>query len=303
MSLIDDLKIKYHTATVVEKLIAINIVAFVAFYLFNTMTYLFGVSGNFLNEWLTFPKEIGEYIFKPWTIITYAFLHSGIRHILFNMILLYFCGRLFLTFLTEKRLVTVYLLGAIFGALVYMLSYNLFPAFNSIGPSYLVGASASVMAILIATASYAPQMSVRLFIIGNVKLWWIAAFFVVVDIIQIPMGNAGGHLAHLGGALFGYIYSTQLKKGNDIGVSFEKFTEGTAQVFSKKKKTPLKTVHRSGHPPSSNISKPPRRNTPRTTVKHTSQQQIDEILDKISKSGYESLTKEEKDFLFKVGKE
>ena len=181
-----------------------------------------------------------------------------------------------------------------------MLSYNLFPAFQGTGRSYLMGASAGVMAVLIGIASHIPDMKVRLMLIGGVKFWWIAAFLVVLDIIQIPMGNAGGHLAHLGGAALGYIYTNQLKKGNDIGKWFENIMDSFATMLKpKKKKATMKTVHRTGK---TNKARP-RTNVKNNINKNDKQRRVDEILDKISKSGYESLSKAEKDFLFQAGKE
>ncbi|WP_299247879.1 rhomboid family intramembrane serine protease [uncultured Aquimarina sp.] len=297
MSQIDDLKLKFKRFTIIEKLIVINVVVFVSFYLLNTFAFLFNASSGFLMDWFVFPKDFNSFLTQPWSIITYAFLHSGFWHIASNMIILYFSGRYFITYLTGKRVLTVYFLGAIFGALLYMLSYNLFPAFSEEGDSVLLGASASVMAILIGTATYIPYMTVRLMFIGSIKFWWIAAFFVILDIVQIPAGNAGGHIAHLGGALFGYLYASQLKKGNDIGSWFEKLMDATVSLFTPRKKSPLKTVHK---------AKKPKNTTKKATsspAKNPNQAQIDAILDKISKSGYDSLTKQEKDFLFKAGKD
>jgi len=306
MSFVEDLKLKFYAGTIVEKLLAINGIAFASFFLFKTVAFLFQWQEDLLFEWLVFPKDAEEFLYKPWTIITYAFLHAGVLHLLFNMILLYFSGHLFLTFFSQKRVLTVYLLGAIVGALVYMVSYNLFPAFSSIGNSVLLGASASVMAILVATATYSPNMVVRLVVLGNVKLLYIAAFFVLTDVVQIPMDNAGGHLSHLGGAFLGYLYASQLRKGNDIGQGFEKIMNWFSRLFGENKKASLKTVYKS-----ETKSKPTKATaqqhskstrTSRNRTKSAHQQQIDAILDKISKSGYDSLTKQEKDFLFKVGK-
>lgn len=287
------LRYKYNTATVLEKLIAVNVLLFVFVFLLKTIAFLFQLPSGFLLQWLVFPKEIGEFIYKPWTIITYAFLHAGVFHILSNMLILYFSGIYFLNYFSPKRLLSYYFLGAIAGAVVYMLSYNLFPAFAGVGKSYLIGASASVMAILVGIAAHIPNMRIRLMFLGSLKFWWIAAFLVVLDVIQIPFGNPGGHLAHLGGALLGYVYTTQFAaKHKETG--FEKMMDQLAGFFSGKKKSPLKTVHRN-KTRKSNQSVAQRRN------EH--QQKIDSILDKISSSGYDSLTKEEKDFLFQAGKE
>ena len=290
------------TASVVEKLIAINVLVFILFFLFRTIAFLFNVPSDFLLEWFVFPKEPLEYIMKPWSIITYSFLHSGIWHILSNMLILYFSGMYFLNYFSAKRLLNYYFLGVIIGALVYMLSYNLFPAFQGTGKSYLIGASAGVMSVLIGIAAHVPNMRVRLMLIGSVKFWWIAAFLVVLDIIQIPMGNAGGHFAHLGGAALGYLYTNQLQKGNDIGKWFENIVDSLATIFKpKEKKARMKTVHRTGK----TVQKKPKSRTSSSNYsnKNDKQKKVDAILDKISKSGYDSLSKSEKDFLFQAGKE
>lgn len=296
----DRIRYKIQTATVTEKLIAINVLVFILFFLLRTIAYLFQLPSDFLLEWFVFPKEPMEFLLKPWSIITYSFLHSGIWHILSNMLILYFSGIYFLNYFSPKRLLNYYFLGVIIGALVYMLSYNLFPAFQGTGRSYLMGASAGVMAVLIGIASHVPNMRVRLMLIGSVKFWWIAAFLVVLDVIQIPMGNAGGHLAHLGGAALGYLYTNQLKKGNDIGKWFENLMDYVASIFKpRERKARMKTVHRTGK-----TAKTTRRtSTSKSVSKDEKQKRVDAILDKISKSGYESLSKAEKDFLFQAGKE
>lgn len=299
MGTADRIRYKLKTATVVEKLIAINVLCFLLFYLTKTIAFLFNWQSDFLLEWLVFPKDPGEYIFKPWSIITYSFLHSGIWHILANMLILYYAGIYFLTYFSSKKLLNFYFLGVITGALVYMLSYNLFPAFQATGRSYLLGASAGVMAVLVGFATHVPNLRIRLIILGSIKFWYIAAFLVAIDIIQIPISNSGGHLAHLGGALFGYIYASQLGKGNDIAGGFEKVIDWFLGLFGSEKrpKAKMKTVYKkAGQPAASRV----------TSVKFSKsekQQKIDAILDKISKSGYDSLTKQEKDFLFDAGKD
>lgn len=301
MSWQNDLKLKYHTASAIERLIAINLIVFVFFGLISGVASLMQWKFTFVTDWLVLFMDLDQYWYKPWTIVTYAFLHAGLGHIFFNMIVLYFSGKFFVDFFNGKRAWTVYLLGGICGALLFMISYNLFPALVALGKSkahYLIGASASVMAILIAVATKVPNLRVRLLFVGSVKFWHIAAFFVVLDLIQINPGTAGTHLSHLGGALFGYVYASQLKKGNDIGVGFEKFMDWIVGLFKPSKKSPLKTVHKSTNKKTTQKAKVSSKET-----KNDHQQKVDAILDKISKSGYESLTKEEKDFLFKVGKE
>ncbi len=293
-------KLRFQMASITEKLIAVNVVVFVLFYLLQTLAFLFNWPADFLLEWLVFPKDPGEFLFKPWSIITYAFLHSGIWHILSNMLILYFSGMYFLQFFSPKKLLNFYLLGAIFGALMYMLSYNLFPAFSGLGRSYLLGASAAVMAVLVGVATHVPNLGVRLMFLGTLKIWWIAAFLVILDVIQIPISNPGGHIAHLGGAAFGYVYAKQLGKGNDFASGFEKLVDWFLGLFSRSssssRKSNLKTVHR---------RKGGERTAPYARRPHKEdidQAKVDAILDKISKSGYDSLTRQEKDYLFNAGK-
>jgi len=300
----DKIKYRLQTATVVEKLIAINILVFILFFLFRTIAFLFQLPTDFLMQWFVFPKEPAEFIFQPWSIITYSFLHGGIWHILSNMLILYFSGIYFLNYFAPKRLLNFYFLGVIMGALIYMLSYNLFPAFQGTGSSYLIGASAGVMAVLVGIATQAPNMRVKLILIGSIKFWYIAAFLVALDVIRIPMGNAGGHLAHIGGAGLGYFYTTQLQKGNDIGAWFEKIMDGFASLFSTGERKPkMKTVYRK--PGGKKAAGRGKTNSAASGKmnKNEKQKKVDTILDKISKSGYDSLSKSEKDFLFKAGKE
>ena len=298
MGAADKIRYKLQTATVTEKLIAINVLVFILFFLINTIGYLFQADLD-ITEWFVFPKEPGEYILKPWSIITYSFIHGGIWHILSNMLILYFSGIFFLNYFSPKKLLNYYFLGVIIGALVYMLSYNLFPAFQGTSRSYLIGASAGVMAVLVGIATHVPNMRVRLLLLGSIKFWRIAAFLLVLDVIQIPMGNAGGHLAHLGGAALGYFYTTQLQKGNDIGKWFENIMDSLAALFKpREKKVQMKTVYK-------NAKKSPvkKRASTKRFNKDEKQKRVDAILDKISKSGYDSLNKAEKDFLFQAGKE
>jgi len=273
---------KYKQASIVEKLIYINLLAFVLTYLINTLAYLFNTSGNLIFEWFSMPSDFNEFIFKPWTILTYGFLHGGFLHILLNLIVLYYIGNLFIDYFTPKQLLTFYLYGTIFGGLLYLFSYNFFPALIQTDAT-LVGASSAVMAIFIGITTYIPNYEINLRFIGFVKLWKLAAIFVILDLIQIPVGNAGGHLAHLGGALFGFFYIKQMAKTSI------KITNPFSNIF--KKKSTLKTVYKSK-----------KRTVSSSESKKTNQQKVDVVLEKISKSGYESLNQEEKDLLFRQGK-
>jgi membrane associated rhomboid family serine protease len=285
MNILDDLKLQYKTGGMVQKLIFWNI----GFFLFSLVFfYSFSVGQFQIPTWIALSSDIGTFIRTPWTLITFNFFHSGFLHLFFNLMVLHFSGRLFSTYFTDKQLLGVYVLGGIFSGITFVLSYIF------IGKSgLLVGASGAIMAILIATATYAPFMLLRIPLIGIVKLWHVAFVILLVDLIQMPLDNTGGHLAHLGGALFGFIYIKLLQSGTDVTKPFSAVLDGFANLFKPKKKTPFKKVHR---------------NTTKKGInsfqgnKDVTQKQIDDILDKISKSGYDSLTKEEKEFLFKAGK-
>ena len=285
MNFIEKIKYRFKNANIVEQLIYINLGVFLAVFLVNTFSFLFGVSGNFMINWLALPASFSEFILKPWTIFTYGFLHVGFLHILLNLIALFYIGNLFLEYFTAKQLLSFYILGTLFGGIIFLVSYNYFPAFSKeIDRSILLGASAGISAIFVGIATYMPNYQLKIRFIGFVKLWYLAAIWVVLDVIQIPISNPGGHLAHLGGALFGFLYVNQASNKKID------FWSKISSVFSSKTK-PLKTVYKSD------------KKTTKNTKSHSpNQQEIDTILDKIGKSGYDTLTKAEKDFLFKQGK-
>lgn len=286
-----DIKDKLKRLTAFEKIIIAN----VAIYVLGWCISLFmRIPRAQSLAWLELPKDFNDFILQPWSIITYGFAHVGFWHLFFNMMVLYFVGRSFSNLFNIKLSLNVYFLGIITGALAYLLVYNLFPNGFLKSAGALVGASAGVRAALIFLCAYMPKYEVRL-IIFNVKLMYIGIVLVLLDIPGLFSSNAGGSVAHFGGYILGYIYAVQLKKGTDIGKGFEGLMDRVSSLFSSKKGN-LKTVHRrqkkkayAGH-------------TKEEFNEFNNQKQIDIILDKISKSGYESLSKEEKEFLFKAGK-
>lgn len=291
MSLTQDVKYKFSRLNIFEKLIAINVVVFLVGKL---VSLLYPGASNILLKWFEFPVKLGEFITQPWSIISYAFIHYDFWHLLFNMLWLYIIGRMFVNLFNNKMALNVYFMGSIFGALLFMLGYNVFPDFFNKG-TLLVGASAAVRALMIFLCAYMPKMEVRIFTF-NIKLWYLGAALVVLDILGLFGNNPGGNIAHLGGALLGYYYATQLAKGTDVGKGFERFMDSVVNMFkSGPKKSKLKTVHKN----KSKVGGYSKGDF----KEFNKQKQIDIILDKISKSGYDSLTKEEKEFLFKVGKE
>ena len=281
---------QFKQLSIVLKIIVINTLIFLIVYL---GSFFFKLSPSTLVSWFVLPTSFLEIVFQPWSFVTYAFLHAGFWHLFWNMYLLYWFGLYVLNLFTSKRFLTIYLLGAINGGLFYVLAYNLFPVFNNIS-SNLMGASAAVLAIVIFIATYTPDAMVRIFTF-RIKLWQIGLVMVLLDLFQLPSsGNAGGLIAHMGGAIFGYVYAIQLKKGNDIGIWFENFMDLLVNLFKSNKYKHFKQVHKTKQSAPKNTKRNP-------TTNH--QIKIDRILDKIGKSGYDSLTKAEKDFLFKAGKD
>nr|WP_315233610.1 rhomboid family intramembrane serine protease [uncultured Flavobacterium sp.] len=289
MNIIDDLKLQYKMGGIVTRLIFWNAALFVLPWLLFALLSLLGINIDYIH-YVSLSSNPAHLLWKPWSLLSYAFFHSGIMHIIFNMIVLNFAGRLFMTYFTSKQLLGLYVLSAIFAGISYIL---VFYVLNINAP--IVGASAAIMAILVATTTYHPLMDLRLLIIGNVKLWHITAVIVIVDLMQLRSENMGGHISHLSGAFFGFIFIKLLQNGTDLSTVVTRIIDFFANLFKKNTATPFKKVHK-------NYSKPLEKSVSKIVTKDKSQQQIDEILDKISQSGYDSLTKEEKEFLFKVGK-
>lgn len=259
--------------------IGINIVIFMAINVFALGEFLSGSQG-FGSKWilkhLSVPAFYGDLPYRFWTIATYMFVQRDFFHILFNMLWLYWMGQIFMDFLNKKQFTFTYLAGGIAGALLYLLAYNLIPVFIKSAPnSILLGSSASVMAIVVATATLVPDYTIRLMFFGNVKLKYLTLAYFFLDIISMNGANPGGSIAHIGGAIMGFVFIKQLQNGNDFSKLFDK-------------KSRMKVVK-------NNFSKAPKND-------FTDQAVIDSILDKISKSGYESLSKAEKEQLFKASK-
>lgn len=281
---------QFKKADIAIKIIVLNAIIFFAVYL---GSFFFQMDAGQFTSWFILPEDLASLLLQPWSLITYSFLHFGFWHLFWNMIILYWFGAYVINLFQEKRFLTIYLLGAICGGLLYVIAYNFFPVFSNTN-GRLLGASASVRAIMIFIAAYTPHTQIRIFFF-KVKLWQIGVFVVLLDLIQLPgSGNAGGLIAHLGGALFGYVYAIQLAKGNDLGKWFENLMSGVGSLFKPKGKKPFKKVHRTTQPSSNRSMK--------TELKDEHQKKVDAILDKIGNSGYDSLTKAEKDFLFKAGK-
>jgi membrane associated rhomboid family serine protease len=285
------------------KLLLINIAVWLIIYLGRIIAFLYKVPGNDseifwiqnVQTWLAIPASVPGLLARPWTIITYMFLHIEFWHMLFNMFWLYWFGKIFLEFLSSRQLLTAYLLGGIAGGLVFMAAYNIFPVFSStVGQSIALGASASVLAIVIMISFVVPDYTINLMFIGKLKIKYIAIVMVVMDILMIRSGNAGGHFAHLGGALWGISYALLIRKGLDPARVLSLFDKGNKKTgYARPRKVKFKKVHATGKPLSDEEY---------NAQRAENQQKIDNILDKIAKSGYSTLSKEEKEFLFKSSK-
>lgn len=287
MNILDDLKLQYKLGGIAMRVIYWNIACFlislIFFYQFSSGQFVF-------PNWIALSSDPQVFLFKPWTFLTYAFFHYGFLHLLFNMMVLNFASNLFLTFFSQKQYLGLYILGAIFAGVAFSLSFYFL---NISAP--IVGASAAIMAVLVAVTTYQPLMNIRLMLIGNVKLWHITGVILILDLMQFRLDNMGGHISHLAGAVFGFIFIKSLQQGTDLSKIVSKVLDFFANLFRKSPTTPFTKVHK-------NYKKPTEKVTSRIVTKDKTQQQIDEILDKISQSGYDCLTKEEKEFLFKAGK-
>lgn len=263
-------------------LIGVNVIVFLFLSLLGVVEMLTtrnAAISAILNDYLAVPSYLPKLLIRFWTPFTYMFLHSGFFHILFNMLWFYWMGNIFQEYLGGKKLVDLYIIGGLAGAFLYVLFYNIFPLFADVkAVSTTVGASAAVMAIIVATATLLPDYTIQLMFLGSVKLKWIALFYVLFDLISITGPNAGGEISHIGGAVAGFFYIKHLQGSTMLGRAFERFSKPkTLQVVSK--------------------------NYSRNNSIRPKEEEIDSILDKISQSGYASLTKKEKEILFNASKD
>ncbi len=290
----EELKKIFFSRNTMSRLLLINTAVFVVVTLINVFLWLLGYTGiNPAVTWLAVPSDINELLIKPWTIFTYMFLHEGFFHLLVNMIMLYFGSILFLEYLSQKKLLLTYIAGGLAGALFFVAAFNIFPAFDAIRQgAYALGASASVLAIFIAISTYVPDYVVHLFLFGRVKMKYLAIAFVVIDMLSIQSNNPGGHIAHLGGALWGFAYGLMLRNGNNI---FSVFENIKMPEFGKRAKY-------KGFDTSRPASGRPMNDEEYSKKRAASQHEVDKILDKIARSGYASLSKAEKDLLFRSSK-
>jgi membrane associated rhomboid family serine protease len=300
MSMMDEIKHAIRKGDILYRLIFINVAIFVIIGLLFVMLRLFtpGMSLPELRmvfdekvlKYLMVPSLPGALLQRPWTIITYMFTHFNLWHILFNMLVLYWFGRIFMQYLNARQLLSTYILGGIAGAAFYMLFLNLFPGLQGYLGGTMLGASAAIMAIVIAISFYVPDYTIYMLFLGQVRLKYVAIGFIIIDILMIASDNAGGNIAHLGGALYGFWFISMLKKGRDIGNWLNVLIDKFLSLFKTRPKLNVSYRSRTKPVPDEAYNR----------NKMSQQREIDRILDKIAKGGYESLTKAEKETLFKM---
>lgn len=291
------IKSSFRQGSSLTRLIYINCGIFLLLKIFYVLFLLAGHGQDFyatILEWIGVPADLEYLLYRPWTLFTYMFTQFEFLHLLFNMLWLYWFGSFFLNYFTERQLTGVYILGGLSGAFLYILAYNIFPYFDQITrlSSWAIGASASVMALVFAVCTYLPQHKVYIFLIGPVKLIYLALFTALIDLLSIQQGNAGGHIAHLGGALFGCLFILGIKKNKDLSLGIIRFFEHFPNLFRSKRKMRVKYKKSAAQMNDREYN----------AYKKKQNDKINDILDKISKSGYESLTREEKEILFRSGR-
>lgn len=290
MNFIDLIKQKFREGDALIRLIFINVAVFVVLKTINILLLLFNQYISWPSDYLAAPASLLYLIYKPWTVLTYMFLHEGLFHIVFNMFALYWFGKLFLMYFSQKQLVALYIIGGIMGYVFFAGAYNIFPYFQPlIDSSVILGASGSIMAIILAVATKSPNLEMRMLLIGNIKLKYIAAIAVLTSFFGITSNNAGGEIAHLGGALTGYFFIVSLRQGKDITAWLNKGIDLVYDVFKPRKLKVKKNANYTG-----------KRMTDAEFNQHKANRmkEIDRILDKIKTSGYESLSADEKKRLF-----
>lgn len=288
MDILNDIKQTFRHGSALTRLIYINLGLFLVVKIIAVFFILFNHASP-LAWWLSVPSDTTLLLSRFWTPVTYMFLHTGFLHLLFNVLGLYWFGKLFLYRFEGDKLVSVYLLGGLSGALFFLLGYNLFPALKE-SQGFLLGASGSIFAVITAIAVYDPQREIHLFFIGRFPMKYVALFYIILSIIGLSASNPGGNLAHLGGAAWGWLYIRRLQRGQDLGSGIAPLLGKIAAWFKPRER--MKVTFRQEQPP-------PRNDYEYNRQQNAEQEEINRILEKIAQSGYDSLTKREKEILFK----
>jgi membrane associated rhomboid family serine protease len=296
-SLWDNLTQKYKQGTMVTRLLFINIGVFLVLRIALLLMSMFRVDGEMLMQLLQMPSKLGVLLFRPWTAFTYMFVHLDLMHVFFNMLWLYFFGSMFLRWFSARQLGGLYVIGGLLGALFFSLFYNLLPSYENVSGN-LIGASASILALGIAVAFYRPDEPVSLFLFGTIKLKWLAVIMVLMDVLSLNGDNAGGSLAHIGGAVAGLLYGLSLRRGRDLTRWINPFLDFIANLFKPRPKMRV-TYQR---PKSEKTNRAADVDQEYRDRKKAEAERLDIILDKIKRSGYDSLSAKEKQQLFESSK-
>ncbi|GAB6012889.1 rhomboid family intramembrane serine protease [Viscerimonas tarda] len=284
---IDNLKLRFKTGDILVKLLFINVFVFIALGILTVTGTLFKLDMPDIRYWVGVPASTSGLLSHPWTLLTYMFVHAGFFHIFFNMLLLYWFGKIFLTNFSQKNMGGLYILGGLAGAALYILAFNTIPYYREMPHSLMIGASASVMAIILASAFYRPQQELMLLFLGRIKIVYIAIFIFILDFLELGSSdNPGGHIAHIGGAILGYVFAREYLKGRDITGWLNRIIDRIFNLFKPGPKK-MKVKYRKQETDQEYNQR-----------KHQETENIDKILDKIKASGYSSLTSEEKKRLF-----
>ncbi|MBO7609948.1 MAG: rhomboid family intramembrane serine protease [Muribaculaceae bacterium] len=287
MGFIDEIKMRYRQGGMMLRLIYINVGVFLLLHVIAVVFWLFGLDAAQVLTWVEVPSSIGELLKRPWTVITYCFSHYDLFHILFNLLWLWWLGRIFLEFFTPKHLSGLYILGGLGGAALFLLAYTFLPALAH-ERAYMLGASASVMAIVVAVAAYVPNYKINLLFLGEISLKWIALAVVIISVLGIGATNTGGDIAHLGGAIVGYLFTVSFKRGRDITKWINAALDGLASLVRRKDSGVGSSVN--GYSSSHSKKSEP------------TEADLDRVLDKIRRSGYASLNDAERDILFSASR-
>ena len=298
MGFIDDIKRSYSQGSMLLKLIFINIGVFVVLHVLALGSLLMN-AGDGILQWVELPSDLGMLLHRPWTLITYMFAHYGFLHILFNMLWLYWLGRIFMEYFSPKQLTGVYLLGGLGGALLFLIAYNTLPYFRALPEqAFLKGASASVIAIVVATAVYAPDYRIGLLFLGEVPLKWVALVTVAIAVLGLDAGNVGGNIAHIGGAIVGAWFGLRIKRGRDITRPLNTAIDSVVGLFNGRSWKLPKFEKKAG----AKHNQQQAQQRPNRPADEVSEDELDKILGKIKVAGYDALTDEEKDKLFKASR-
>ena len=282
-SFLSNIRNRFREGDILLRIIYVNIALFLLIRLADIFLLLFNLDGTYYLRYLEFPSSFQEFLYQPWTILTYMFTHYEVLHILFNLLWLYWFGRMFLNHFDQRKLLGVYLSGGIFGAILFMIAYNIFPYYaDAASSSYLLGASASVMAIVFGVSFYAREEEVMLFLIGRIKIYYLAILTLLLDLLSITSGNAGG-------ALFGILFASRMRAGKDMTRPLNRLIDKLVNLFSRKPR--MKVTYKRTE----------------TDYEYNARKQreaadLDAILDKLKRSGYQSLTSDEKKQLFDASK-